>query len=110
MRNSVILLTIFSLAACGDPLSDFERIEDIELADDVSEASILPDPEDEAPRIGVLARILKRESETEITNVDTDDGPPSGIEGETNVEDDSIEAAIVSVVEEEKPSGVRGWL
>jgi len=110
VRNSVILLTILSLAACGDPLSDFERIEDIELADDVSEASILPDPEDEAPRIGVLARILKRESEAEIANVDIVDEPSSGIESETNVEDDAIEAAIASVFEEEKPSGVRGWL
>lgn len=97
MRNSVILFSMLSLVACGDPLADFERIENIELAEDTPEVSVLPDPEDVTPRIGVLSRLLQREGGTD--NADR-----------TIEEIDPIEAAIATVVEEEKPSGVRGWL
>lgn len=97
MRNSVILFSMFSLAACGDPLADFEWIENIELAEDTPKVSVLPDPEYIAPRIGVLSGLLRREGGT--YNADR------AIE-----EIDPIEAAISTVVEEEKPSGVRGWL
>ena len=54
MRNSVILVSMLSLAACGDPLADFERIENIELAEDTPEVSVLSDPQDVTPRIGVV--------------------------------------------------------
>ena len=65
MRNPVILFSMFSLAACGDPLADFERIENIELAEGTPKVSILPDPEDIAPRIGVLLGLLRREGSTD---------------------------------------------
>jgi hypothetical protein len=97
VHNSVILFSMLSLAACGDPLADFERIENIELVEDTPEVSVLPDPEDVTPRIGVLSRLLQREGGTD--NADR-----------TIEEIDPIEAAIATVVEEEKPSGVRGWL
>ena len=97
MRNSVILFSMLSLAACGDPLADFERIENIELAEDTPEVSVLPDPEDVTPRIGVLSRLLQREGGTD--NADR-----------IFEELDPIEAAIVTVVEAGKPSGVWGWL
>jgi hypothetical protein len=51
---------MFSLAACVDPLSDVERVENIELAEDTPKVSVLPDPEDIAPRIGVLSGLLRR--------------------------------------------------
>jgi hypothetical protein len=31
---------MFSLVACGDPLADFERIENIELAEDTPKVSV----------------------------------------------------------------------
>jgi hypothetical protein len=65
VRNPVILFSMFSLAACGDPLADFERIENIELAEDTPKGSVLPDPEDIAPRIGVLSGLLRREGGTD---------------------------------------------
>ena len=40
--------------ACGDPLADFEKIKNIELAEDTPEVSVLSDPQDVTPRIGVL--------------------------------------------------------
>ena len=65
MRNPVIMFSMFSLAACGDPLADFELVENIELAEDTPKVSVLPDPEHIAPKIGVLSGLLRREGGTD---------------------------------------------
>ena len=60
MRNSWVFLVMLSLTACSDPLADFERIEDVELAPDAPVAQALPDADDVAPTDGLLAQFLNR--------------------------------------------------
>lgn len=51
-----------SLAACSDPLASFDRIDDIEAADETSVAQALPDSDDVSPTDGILSRLLTTDS------------------------------------------------
>jgi hypothetical protein len=95
VRTSLIIFLMLSLTACGDPLADFERIDDVELAADAPLAKALPDADDVAPTDGLLAGLVKREPVT-VT-------PDSGA-------DVAAESAPVAVVEMPKQGGVAGWL
>lgn len=111
MRNSLILLTMLSLAACGDPLADFERIDDVELAVDAAVAKALPDADDVAPTDGLFARLIKRESvlpETPVVLVSKE-----AVEDVVTTDVDAIvseESAAVAVLDAPEQRGVGGWL
>lgn len=106
---------MLSLTACGDPLADFERIEDVELAPDAPVAQALPDADDVAPTDGLLAQFLNRKPV--ISKVEDSAKDAKVIVDEASVvsETDAAVAAVINGlpaadVEKKKPVGISGWL
>lgn len=125
MRNSIILIMLLSLAACVDPLANFERIEDVELAPDQEIAQALRDANDEAPTTGLFARILNREPapadvvDTEAENLAAlvaEETVDAGVLKDEQADVSDIDAPVVSglempvVAEPAQATGLRGWL
>jgi hypothetical protein len=111
VRNSLILLTMLSLAACGDPFADFERIDDVELAVDAAVANALPDADDVAPTDGLFARLIKREPVGPETPVVL--GSKEAVEDVVTTDVDAVvseESAAVAVLDAPEQRGVGGWL
>lgn len=105
MRNSLIFLMMLTLTACGDPLADFERIDEVELAADAPVAQALPDADDVAPTDGLFARLLKRDPAPVDPTAEVAD--VASAEGDAVVAD---EAPAVAVLAEPQKLGVGGWL
>ena len=119
MRNSLFFFGMLLLLACGDPLADFEQIEDVELVPDEPIAQALPDTDDITPVEGLFSRLLKRKNDAQIEQVDTNLTPDEqqGAEITTVAEtDDLVEVSSIDPVialeskEEQKPNRLVSWL
>lgn len=102
MRNLWTVFVLLPLVACGDPLADFERIENVELAADAPVASALSDADDVAPTVGLFARLLNRGP----VAADVADG---ALETNYNISA-PIENAVAAVVDVPNQGAVAGWL
>jgi hypothetical protein len=116
VRNSLIFAVLVSLAACGDPLADFERIEDVELADEATTAQALPDANDVAPTEGLFARIFNTEpAQAPLPEVQDDAAAAIAADVAESAGDAPSDIAAVDVVvpsaeDDTQVGGLRGWL